>query len=85
MSRSHACRITLDGGVAPEPTISAMFCCRCGYNLHGLPENRCGECGRAFDPKNRKSYCAYSSSPSTHTRCPRFPESGAVPNSKATT
>lgn len=24
--------------------------CKCGYDLRGLPEPRCPECGRAFDP-----------------------------------
>ena len=62
MSHSHACCITLDSGVAPGPTISAMFCRHCGYNLHGLPEDRCAECGREFDPKNRKSYSTHSGS-----------------------
>jgi len=33
-----------------------MFCRQCGYNLHGLPENRCPECGQAFDPNNPKTY-----------------------------
>ena len=25
------------------------FCIDCGYNLRGLPENRCPECGKQFD------------------------------------
>jgi len=41
-----------------------MFCRQCGYNLHGLPEDRCAECGRTFDPNNRKSYSTRSGSPS---------------------
>lgn len=27
-----------------------IFCKTCGYCLYGLPENRCPECGRPFDP-----------------------------------
>ncbi len=26
------------------------ICITCGYDLHGLPEPRCPECGREFDP-----------------------------------
>jgi hypothetical protein len=28
-------------------------CLSCAYPLRGLPEHRCPECGRAFDPRNR--------------------------------
>ena len=37
-------RITL----MPPP--KAMRCLDCGYDLRRLPENRCPECGRPFDP-----------------------------------
>ncbi len=33
-----------------------MRCLGCGYNLRGLPENRCPECGRTFDPDDPQSY-----------------------------
>src|SRR5215207_7045524 len=31
------------------------LCLDCGYALHGLPEPRCPECGRAFDPLDPKT------------------------------
>jgi len=30
----------------------ARFCIRCNYNLSGLTERRCPECGRSFDPSD---------------------------------
>jgi len=39
-----------------------MFCRQCGYNLYGLPENRCPECGKAFDPHDPKTYWRHASS-----------------------
>jgi hypothetical protein len=35
-----------------------MYCRSCGYALIGLPSTRCPECGRDFDPSNRKSFLA---------------------------
>jgi hypothetical protein len=43
--------------VGPSPaTPISMHCRKCGYQLAGLSENRCPECGRAFDPANPSSY-----------------------------
>ncbi|UCG32750.1 MAG: hypothetical protein JSU68_13920 [Phycisphaerales bacterium] len=33
-----------------------MYCRRCHYNLYGLPENRCPECGTPFDPDDDTTY-----------------------------
>ena len=33
-----------------------MRCKCCGYDLRGLREDRCPECGDAFDPANAKTY-----------------------------
>ncbi|MDM8008142.1 MAG: hypothetical protein QUV05_18535 [Phycisphaerae bacterium] len=38
----------VSGGTA-DPLAEAI-CPNCGYSLRGLPENRCPECGNAFDP-----------------------------------
>ncbi|UCC29755.1 MAG: hypothetical protein JSU86_16310 [Phycisphaerales bacterium] len=32
------------------------YCRNCLYNLRGLPENRCPECGSAFDPEDPTSH-----------------------------
>jgi hypothetical protein len=41
------------------------FCCRqCGYDLTGLTENRCPECGRTFDPAEREVILARATAPS---------------------
>ena len=33
-----------------------MHCLDCGYDLRGLPKNRCPECGREFDPEDCRTY-----------------------------
>jgi len=33
-----------------------MRCKRCGYELQGLRDDRCPECGRSFDPDDSSSY-----------------------------
>jgi len=40
---------------APGPRPS-MYCRNCWYILDGLSEHRCPECGRPFDPDNRRTY-----------------------------
>ena len=39
-------------------------CLGCGYVLDHLPENRCPECGRAFDPDDPLTFTRGASSPS---------------------
>lgn len=36
----------------------AFTCKRCGYDLHGLTEHRCPECGTDFDPQERERILA---------------------------
>jgi len=36
---------------------SGLECLNCGYNLTGLIENRCPECGTAFDPVELRRLC----------------------------
>jgi hypothetical protein len=33
-----------------------MYCLSCFYDLRGLPEHRCPECGRAFSPHNPATF-----------------------------
>jgi hypothetical protein len=33
-----------------------MYCRECGYDLRGLPEPRCPECGNTFDPRDPTTF-----------------------------
>lgn len=44
-------------------TESARYCLDCGYPVLGLSEDRCPECGRAFDPTDSRT-TSHRSSPS---------------------
>jgi len=37
---------------SPDPHQLKVYCAICGYQLQGLRENRCPECGQAFDPND---------------------------------
>lgn len=39
-----------------QTTQASIYCRHCGYQLFGLSENRCPECGQPFDPTNRRTY-----------------------------
>lgn len=41
----------------------AFTCKECGYDLRGLPENRCPECGTTFEPAERERILARIASP----------------------
>ena len=33
-----------------------MYCMKCQYNLRGLQESRCPECGTSFDPNDAATF-----------------------------
>ena len=45
MARLWFVRLTSD------PRVAEGRCARCGYDLQGLTEPRCPECGTPFDPE----------------------------------
>ena len=53
-------RHVLVSPMAQDPSKSlagpSMYCRKCFYALEGLDTNRCPECGRAFDPGDRRTY-----------------------------
>lgn len=46
-----------------QTTSATMYCRRCGYQLAGLSENRCPECGQRFHPLLRRSFSRRPSGP----------------------
>ncbi len=43
-------------GHDPQTVRATCFCRQCGYALQGLPEPRCPECGRDFDPDDPTTF-----------------------------
>ena len=42
---------------ANHNTPSGIYCCKCGYDLRAqTAPHRCPECGRAFDPADRRTF-----------------------------
>ena len=50
------CSIAVDIITDMAKAITGIFCRTCEYDLQALAENRCPECGREFDPGERRSY-----------------------------
>jgi hypothetical protein len=47
-------------------TTEPKRCLTCGYILEHLPESRCPECGRGFDPEDSTTWCAQPKSGQAH-------------------
>jgi hypothetical protein len=39
-----------------QKPLPSLYCRQCGYQLAGLSENRCPECGQTFDPNNSETF-----------------------------
>ena len=39
-----------------KPSVRSKYCSDCEYNLDGLPEHRCPECGQPFDPDDPRTF-----------------------------
>lgn len=49
--------MSMSEGSTPSPVASpARYCRKCWYVLDGLAKNECPECGRKFDPQNKRTY-----------------------------
>ena len=46
----------MSAGTTTDILESQMYCRGCDYDLRGLPEPRCPECGRPFDPASPKTF-----------------------------
>jgi len=46
----------LSGASSSVPALAESYCLSCAYPLINLPENRCPECGRHFDPSDQRTY-----------------------------
>lgn len=42
--------------VNQDRTETERYCINCLYNLRGLPEHRCPECGQTFDPDDTTTF-----------------------------
>jgi hypothetical protein len=56
---------------SPDSISTHKRCLDCGYILDGLPENRCPECGKPFDPNDARTF-------DDGTQLPSAPLVGAV-------
>src|SRR5262245_43673266 len=45
-----------DMNAEASSTTSGIFCRKCAYDLRATAENRCPECGKTFDPQERRTY-----------------------------
>lgn len=51
--------MTSDHAISPpDPADTAKYCMGCYYALSGMAGNRCPECGRGFDPADRRTWSA---------------------------
>ncbi len=51
---------------------TTMYCLNCGYVLDGLPEDRCPECGTAFDPTDSSTVHRHGAAPGRPPGSPRL-------------